>query len=143
MQGPRINPVMDNLPLSTLKRKSGLNKTLARKTRSKIDTIVVDISDMAGKLASAFEVEMATGMNLLGLACPDPYPLKTHDPSRVKFLAQTHARRVLGDPRVTRPRQQYTPGEQSSRKKTSKQQKRQANNRANTHHPNPTLIRPY
>jgi hypothetical protein len=42
--------------LSTLKRKSGLSKTLARKTRRKIDTTVVDISDMARKFASAFEV---------------------------------------------------------------------------------------
>jgi hypothetical protein len=56
MQGPKINFVSNNLPLSTLKRKSGLSKTLARKTRWKIDTTVVDISDMAGKLASAFEV---------------------------------------------------------------------------------------
>jgi hypothetical protein len=56
MQGPRINPVSDNLPLSTLKRKSGLSKTLARKTRRKIDTAIVDISDMARKLVSAFEV---------------------------------------------------------------------------------------
>jgi hypothetical protein len=52
MQGPRIS---DNLPLSTLNRKSGLSKTLARKT-GKIDTTVVDIYDMAGMLASAFEV---------------------------------------------------------------------------------------
>jgi hypothetical protein len=56
MQGPRTNLVSDNLPLSTLKRKSGLSKTLARKTRRKIGTTVIDISDMAGKLASAFEV---------------------------------------------------------------------------------------
>jgi hypothetical protein len=38
--------------LSTLKRKSGLSKTLARK----IDTVVVDIFDVAVKLASAFAV---------------------------------------------------------------------------------------
>jgi hypothetical protein len=56
MQGPRINPVSDNLPLSPLKRKSGLNKTLSRKTRRKIDTAIVDIPDMAEKLVSAFEV---------------------------------------------------------------------------------------
>jgi hypothetical protein len=56
MQGPRINPISDNLPLSTLKRKSGLSKTIVRKTRRKIDTTVVDIADMAGKLVSAFEV---------------------------------------------------------------------------------------
>jgi hypothetical protein len=130
MQGPRINPVMDNLPLSTLKRKSGLSKTLARKTRSKIDTTVVDISDMAGKLASAFEVEMATGMNLLGLACPDPYPLtenrpvKTHDPSQVQFLAQTHACRVSGDPWGHPSPTTIHTRRTEQQEKTSKQQKR-------------------
>jgi hypothetical protein len=56
MQGPRTNLVSENLPLSTLKRKSGLSKTLARKRRSKIDTAIVDISNMVGKLARAFEV---------------------------------------------------------------------------------------
>jgi hypothetical protein len=56
MYGPKTNLVSDNLPLSTLKRKSGLSKTLARKTRRKMDTAVVDIFDMAGKLASALEV---------------------------------------------------------------------------------------
>jgi hypothetical protein len=56
MQGPRTNPVSDNLPLSTLKRKGVLSKTLARKTRKTIDIADVDLPDLAGKLASAFEV---------------------------------------------------------------------------------------
>jgi hypothetical protein len=56
MQGPRINPVPDNLPLSTIKRKGGLSKTLDHKTRRKIDTAVVNIPNLVGNLASAFEV---------------------------------------------------------------------------------------
>jgi hypothetical protein len=56
MKGPKTNLVLDNLPLSTLKRKGVSNKTLARKTKRKIDTVVVDASDMARVLASAFKV---------------------------------------------------------------------------------------
>jgi hypothetical protein len=60
MQGPRINPVLDNLPLSTLKRKGVLSKTVARKTRKTIDTADVDLPGLAGKLASAFEVMISS-----------------------------------------------------------------------------------
>jgi hypothetical protein len=56
MQGPRTNPVSDNLPLSTLKRKGVPRKTLSQKTRKIIDTTDVDLPDLAGKLASAFDV---------------------------------------------------------------------------------------
>jgi hypothetical protein len=56
MHGPRVNPVSDNLPLSTLKRKVVTNKVLARKMKRRIDTVVVNIPDMAGKLADTFEV---------------------------------------------------------------------------------------
>jgi hypothetical protein len=56
MQGPKTNPVPDNLPFSTLKRKGVSSKTLARKTKKKIDTVVISASDMARVLASAFKV---------------------------------------------------------------------------------------
>jgi hypothetical protein len=56
MQRPKINLSSDNLPLSTLKRKGGSNKVLTRKTKRKIDTVIVDASDMAKVLASAFKV---------------------------------------------------------------------------------------
>jgi hypothetical protein len=56
MKVPKTNPVPDNLPLSTLKRKGDSSKTLARNSKRKIDTWVVDASDMAKVLASAFKV---------------------------------------------------------------------------------------
>jgi hypothetical protein len=56
MQGPRINLVPDNLPLSTLKRKDMPHKALAHRKKKKIDSTVVDIPNLAEKLAGAFEV---------------------------------------------------------------------------------------
>jgi hypothetical protein len=56
MQGPKINPSSDNLLLSTLKRKGGSSKVLTHRSKKRIDTKVVNISDMAGVLASAFQV---------------------------------------------------------------------------------------
>jgi hypothetical protein len=56
MQGPKTNPVLNNLPLSTHKRKGVSSKTLSCKTKRKIDTVVVDACDMARVLVSAFKV---------------------------------------------------------------------------------------
>jgi hypothetical protein len=57
MQGPKINPSPDNLPLLTLKRKDMSRKVLVHRTKKKkIDTVVVNIPDMDGKLVGAFEV---------------------------------------------------------------------------------------
>jgi hypothetical protein len=44
MKVPKTNPVPDNLPLSTLKRKGDSSKTLAPNSKRKIDTWVVDAS---------------------------------------------------------------------------------------------------
>jgi hypothetical protein len=56
MQGPKTNLILANLPLSTLKRKGGPSKTLAHKTKRRINIAVVDASNMARVLASAFKV---------------------------------------------------------------------------------------
>jgi hypothetical protein len=56
MQGPKINPPLDSLLLSTLKRKSGSNKVLTHRSKKRIDTKVLNVSDMVGALASAFQV---------------------------------------------------------------------------------------
>jgi hypothetical protein len=66
MQGPKINLSSDNLPLSTLKRKGVASKVIAHKSKKKkIDTIVIDIYDMAGKLARAFQVELCSTFSFL------------------------------------------------------------------------------
>jgi hypothetical protein len=52
MQGPSLDKPL----LSFLKRKRGTSKVLSRKTKKKIDTKVVDASDMVRVLASAFKV---------------------------------------------------------------------------------------
>jgi hypothetical protein len=56
MQGPKTNPFLDNLPLSTLKRKAMSSKVLTHISKKKIDTKVINVSNMAGVLASAFQV---------------------------------------------------------------------------------------
>jgi hypothetical protein len=56
MQGPKTNLALDNPPLSALKRKVMTSKVLSHRTKKKIDTKDVNISDMAGVLAYAFEV---------------------------------------------------------------------------------------
>jgi hypothetical protein len=56
MQGPETNPVADNFPQSTLKRKGVTSKALAHKTKRMIKSVVVDASDMARVSASAFKV---------------------------------------------------------------------------------------
>jgi hypothetical protein len=56
MQGHKTHLVSDNLPLSSFKRENISRKVLAHRKKKKIDTVVVDIPDMAGKLASSFEV---------------------------------------------------------------------------------------
>jgi hypothetical protein len=56
MQGPKIIPPPDSVLLSTLKRKGGSSKVLTDRSKKKIGTKVLNISDMAGALASAFQV---------------------------------------------------------------------------------------
>jgi hypothetical protein len=56
MQGPKTHLVSDNLPLSSFKKKNISRKILAHRKKKKLDTVVVDIPDIAGKFASAFEV---------------------------------------------------------------------------------------
>jgi hypothetical protein len=56
MQGPKINPSPDNLLLSTLKRKGGPRKVLTHRLKKRIDTKVINVSDMAGVVAGAFQV---------------------------------------------------------------------------------------
>jgi hypothetical protein len=56
MQGPKTNLIPDNLPLSTLKRKSVSSKVLTHRSKKRIDTKVISVSDMAGVLGSAFQV---------------------------------------------------------------------------------------
>jgi hypothetical protein len=58
MQGPKTHLVSDNLSLSSFKREIISRKVLAHRKKKKIDTVVVDIPDMAGKLASSFEVQV-------------------------------------------------------------------------------------
>jgi hypothetical protein len=53
-QGPKINPPLDSLLLSTLKRKGGSSKVLTHRSKKRIDTKVLNVSDMAGVLTSAF-----------------------------------------------------------------------------------------
>jgi hypothetical protein len=64
MQGSKINLASDNLPLSTHKRKGVTRKALVhkcmKKKKKKIDIVVVNIFDMAGKLSGAFEVELSS-----------------------------------------------------------------------------------
>ena len=75
MQGPRINPAPDNLPLSTLKRKGVTNKVLARRTKKRIATKVINVSDMAGVLASAFQVLTSAFSLLFSITLIDHPPL--------------------------------------------------------------------
>jgi hypothetical protein len=56
MQGPKINPPPDSMLLSTLKRKGGSRKVLTHRSKKRIDTKVLNVSDMVGALASAFQV---------------------------------------------------------------------------------------
>jgi hypothetical protein len=56
MQGPKIIPPPDSVLLSTLKRKGGSSKVLTHISKKKIDTEVLNISDMVGALASLFQV---------------------------------------------------------------------------------------
>jgi hypothetical protein len=56
MQGPKIIPPPDSVLLSTLKRKGGSSKFLTHISKKKIDTEVLNISDMVGALASLFQV---------------------------------------------------------------------------------------
>jgi hypothetical protein len=56
MQGPKTHPVSDDLHLSMLKKKNISHKVLVHRKQKKIDTVVVDIPDTAGKLVGAFEV---------------------------------------------------------------------------------------
>jgi hypothetical protein len=53
MQGPKIIPPPDSMLLSTLKRKGGSSKVLTHRSKKRIDTKVLNVSDMAGALASA------------------------------------------------------------------------------------------
>jgi hypothetical protein len=55
MQGPKINPPPDSMLLSTLKRKGGSRKVLTHRSKKRIDTKVLNVSDMAGALASDFQ----------------------------------------------------------------------------------------
>jgi hypothetical protein len=56
MQVPKNNPFSDNLPLLSLKRKVVSSKVLTHRSNKKIDTKVINVSDMAEVLASAFQV---------------------------------------------------------------------------------------
>jgi uncharacterized iron-regulated membrane protein len=56
MQGPKINPPSDSMLLLTLKRKGGPNKTLTCRSKKRLHTKLLNVSDMAGVLASAFQV---------------------------------------------------------------------------------------
>jgi hypothetical protein len=53
---PKINPPPDNFLQSTLKRKGGPSKVLTHTSKKRIDTKVINVSDMVGVLASAFQV---------------------------------------------------------------------------------------
>jgi hypothetical protein len=55
MQGPKTNLAPYNLLLSTLKRKTVTNKVLNCRMKKKIDTKVVNISDMDEVLANALQ----------------------------------------------------------------------------------------
>jgi hypothetical protein len=56
MQGPKIIPPPDSVLLSTFKRKGGSSEVLTHRSKKKIDTKVLNTSNMAGALASAFQV---------------------------------------------------------------------------------------
>jgi hypothetical protein len=55
MQGPKTNLAPYNLLLSTLKRKTVTNKVLNCRMKKKINTKVVNISDMDEVLANALQ----------------------------------------------------------------------------------------
>lgn len=56
MLGPKSNPTLSNPLLSALKRKNVTSKILTRRTKKKINPMVVNIPDMDGTLACAFDV---------------------------------------------------------------------------------------